>query len=105
MRYSDARLAKQATFLKALADETRLKMVLLLLDGKKTVTEITNYSDRAQPTVSLNLKVLENAGVVYKEREGRHVYYFLKAHKVNGILKKLGLGKPEKTKHDGGEQS
>ena len=44
--------------LKALSDETRLKIVEFLLDGEKCVCEIFPHVKRTQSTVSIQLSVL-----------------------------------------------
>jgi len=64
-------------FAKALADETRQKIMALCCCQKLTVSEIVNATDVAQPTVSHHLKILKNAGLVSSERRGKEVYYTL----------------------------
>lgn len=64
-------------FAKALADETRQKIMALCCCQKLTVSEIVKASDVAQPTVSHHLKILKNAGLVSAERRGKEVYYTL----------------------------
>ena len=66
---------KKVKILKALADDTRLKIVLSLLNGRKSVTEITQIVQKAQPTVSIQLRVLELSGLIESEKESRFVYY------------------------------
>ena len=72
---------------KALCDETRLKIIELLLDGEKCVCEIVPFAKRTQSTVSIQLSKLENLGVVESRREGKSVYYKIKNKKVMKILK------------------
>ena len=76
-------------FLKALADETRFKIILFLLDGKRSVTEITAHVKKAQPTVSLQLKLLELNGLIGSEKEGRKIFYKIIDEKVGKIVKTL----------------
>ena len=78
---------------KALCDETRLKIVELLLDGEKCVCEIIPHTKRSQSTVSIQLRKLENLGVVESRREGKGVYYRIKNKKVMKILKIIKGGK------------
>jgi ArsR family transcriptional regulator len=77
-------------FLKALADETRFKIVELLLDGRKCVCEIFPEVKRTQSTVSLQLSKLERTGIVKSEREGRKVFYQINDPRVCDIFKVLG---------------
>ena len=65
-------------WLKALADETRLKIVKTLFSGKKTVTEITRAIGKSQPNTSLALKQLLHAGIVLQEKKGKNIYYSLR---------------------------
>jgi DNA-binding transcriptional ArsR family regulator len=59
--------------LKALADQTRWRMVRALLGGSLTVNELTEQVDAAQYNVSKHLRVLRDAGLVTTEREGKSV--------------------------------
>ena len=62
---------------KALSDPTRQK-ILLMLEGKaRTVTEIVDFFNLSQPTISRHLGVLKNAGMVTAERKGQNVFYCL----------------------------
>jgi ArsR family transcriptional regulator len=61
---------------KALADETRLKILWLLLEEKElSVGDITGVLLIPQSTVSRHLRYLLNAGLVKDRREGQSVYY------------------------------
>lgn len=60
---------------KALADETRLRMVRLLTRGSLNVNEIIAILDMGQSRVSRHLKILAEAGLVNSRREGTWMYY------------------------------
>lgn len=62
---------------KALADETRLKLLSLLAGapGPLCVCELEVGVDVSQPTVSHHLKVLREAGLLTSERRGTWMYY------------------------------
>lgn len=62
-----------ARVLKAMADETRLKILAILFEGEKTVTEVVEALGVDQPHVSHHLAILRRAGVVEDERRGRLV--------------------------------
>ncbi|MEM2138119.1 MAG: metalloregulator ArsR/SmtB family transcription factor [Candidatus Anstonellaceae archaeon] len=79
--------------LKALADESRMKIIQLLLSGEKCACAIVPYIGKAQPTVSRHLKVLEEAGVVVSRREGTNIWYKLKSQNAARILGVLGIRK------------
>lgn len=64
-------------FAKALADETRQKIMLLCCCQKLSVGDIVAALDVAQPTVSHHLSILKGAGLVSAERRGKQVLYTL----------------------------
>lgn len=60
--------------LKAWADETRWRIVHELLNAPATVNGLTaRISGASQYNVSRHLTILENAGIVEKRRDGKHV--------------------------------
>jgi DNA-binding transcriptional ArsR family regulator len=65
--------------LKAAADETRLRLLVLLARGEATVGELQAVLDQSQPRVSRHLRLLTDAGLVARFREGQWVYYALAA--------------------------
>jgi len=81
---------RKLTLLKALADETRFKIVEFLLDGEKCVCEIFPYVKRTQSTVSIHLGNLEDRGVLESRREGKKIFYKIKDKRVCDIFKALG---------------
>jgi len=64
-------------FFKALADETRLRIVALLSHGELCVCHLEDALDLSQPKVSRHLATLRGAGVVEDRRDGAWVYYRL----------------------------
>ena len=62
-------------FAKALADETRQKIMALCCCEMISVNDIVEKLDVAQPTVSHHLKILKDAGLVRSERRGKQVLY------------------------------
>jgi ubiquinone/menaquinone biosynthesis C-methylase UbiE/DNA-binding HxlR family transcriptional regulator len=62
---------------KALADESRLRVVRVLSLGYFNVQELTAVMDLSQSTVSHHLKVLHRAGITRLHREGTWAYYSL----------------------------
>lgn len=86
-------MKKELVILKALADETRLKIVEFLLEGEKCVCEIFPHVKRTQSTASIQLDVLKKAGILDSRKEGKKVYYFISNDKVCNIFKSLGYSK------------
>lgn len=60
--------------LKALADETRWRLVKELLSKSRTVGELVERIDANQYNVSKHLRVLREAGIIETERDGQHVH-------------------------------
>ncbi len=69
-------------FGKALADETRQKIMALCCCRQMSVNDIVAELDVAQPTVSHHLSVLKNAGLVRSERRGKQVLYTLNQERL-----------------------
>jgi ArsR family transcriptional regulator len=65
----------QATIFKALADETRLRILALLLDGELCVCEIIAALGSPQSTISRHLAYLRKSGWVEGRRQGIWMHY------------------------------
>lgn len=65
------------TFLKAVADENRIKMMDLLKQGPMCVSEVCKHFAMKQPSVSHHLTILKTAGIVSAEKFGKEVRYKL----------------------------
>ena len=62
-----------ATVLKALGDETRLRILESLLTGEKCVTDLVQELRCSQPHASHHLRILRDAGLVEGHRDGKQV--------------------------------
>lgn len=60
----------------ALADETRLRMYLLLSKNELCVCELMMIMNMEQSRISHTLRVLKEAGLVESRREGKWIVYF-----------------------------
>jgi ArsR family transcriptional regulator len=60
--------------LKAAAEPTRVRILLLLASGELNVTDLTRILGQSQPRISRHLKLLSEAGLVERVREGSWVY-------------------------------
>ncbi|MDX5367690.1 MAG: metalloregulator ArsR/SmtB family transcription factor [Alphaproteobacteria bacterium] len=63
--------------LRAAGEPTRLRLLALLARGELTVTELTQILRQSQPRVSRHLKLLCEAGLLERFREGSWVFYRL----------------------------
>ncbi|HEX8542096.1 MAG TPA: metalloregulator ArsR/SmtB family transcription factor [Pseudomonas sp.] len=66
------------TVFKCLADESRIRMMLLITGEQELcVCELTFALNQSQPKVSRNLAVLRECGLLADRRQGQWVYYRL----------------------------
>jgi ArsR family transcriptional regulator len=71
------------TFGKAMADETRQKIMKLLCCRELCVSDlVTKLGDVTQPTVSHHLQILKAADLVDTRRQGKQIYYTLRQEAV-----------------------
>jgi ArsR family transcriptional regulator, arsenate/arsenite/antimonite-responsive transcriptional repressor len=68
---------EMVTILKALSDETRLRILKLLEHGELCVCEIVAAFGMSQPKVSFHLGVLKAAGLLKDRKEGKWMHYRL----------------------------
>lgn len=63
--------------LKAIAEPTRLRVLVLLASGELSVKDLTGILGQSQPRISRHLKLLAEAGLVERAPEGSWVYFRL----------------------------
>jgi DNA-binding transcriptional ArsR family regulator len=78
-----------AFIVKGLSDENRLRILLSLTNGKKTVSKIVEEVNLSQPLVSHHLKELRRCLVVRVERKGLFVFYELADKRVLEVVETL----------------
>ena len=79
--------------LKALSDESRIKIIRALMNGEQCACSIVPFVGKAQSTVSSHLKTLEEAKILESRREGSNIYYKVRSKKSIQILTLLGFSK------------
>ena len=67
----------QAELCQSLTHPFRLKILQILQDGEKNVSDIKTLTQKPQPYISQHLKVLRDKGAVKTRREANEVYYSL----------------------------
>lgn len=65
------------TALKAAGEETRLRVLALLAEAELTVSDLTDILRQSQPRISRHLKLLVEAGLVERFREGTWAFFRL----------------------------
>jgi DNA-binding transcriptional ArsR family regulator len=78
-----------AALLKALAHPVRLLLACKLVEAEYAVNELEQSLDIHQPTLSQQLGVLREAGVVETRREGKHIFYRLTQQKAARLIEAL----------------
>jgi DNA-binding transcriptional ArsR family regulator len=66
---------RRSRLFKALADETRLRILALLGVREMCVCEVMVALGLTQPTASHHLGILGNAGLISERKEGKWVFY------------------------------
>jgi ubiquinone/menaquinone biosynthesis C-methylase UbiE len=72
--------------LRAVAEPTRLRLLVLCARGELTVSELAQILGQSQPRVSRHLKLLCEAGLLDRFREGSWVFYRLSSGSAAGAL-------------------
>lgn len=62
------------TIFRALADPTRLRIMLLLLKMELAVGELAQILDQSQPRISRHIRILDEAGLAERRKEGSWVF-------------------------------
>lgn len=78
-----------SALLKALANEDRLMLLCQIASGRMNVGELEAATGICQPTLSQQLAVLRQEGLVDTEKEGKFVYYRLASDDVVRIMRTL----------------
>lgn len=78
------------TVFKCLADETRIRTMLLITDqGELCVCELTCALEESQPKISRHLAQLRTCGLLADRRQGQWVYYRLHPNLPNWVVQIL----------------
>lgn len=71
----DEFLDRMAEKFRMLSDSTRLSILRSLLDGEKSVGQVVDETGQGQANVSKHLKMLAEAGMIRRRKEGLQVFY------------------------------
>jgi ArsR family transcriptional regulator, zinc-responsive transcriptional repressor len=74
---------------KSLSDENRLRILMSLCDGEKTVSTIVEEMNLSQPLVSHHLKELRRCLLVNVKRKGLFVRYEIADDRIIDIIRRL----------------
>jgi ArsR family transcriptional regulator, arsenate/arsenite/antimonite-responsive transcriptional repressor len=74
---------------KAMGDENRFRILMLLLERPLCVCELLEVLDIKGGTLSAHLKILKNAGLISHKKEGRWIIYSISTQANINFLKDL----------------
>ena len=83
------------TALRATAEPTRLRLLALAARGAFCVMEFTEILGQSQPRLSRHLKLLGDAGLLERVREGAQVWFTLPAGEAGALVRDLLARLPE----------
>ena len=89
---------KACRLMKVLSNPDRMMLLCQLAQGEKRVGELEEILGIVQPTLSQQLTVLRDEGLVVTRREGKNIYYQItssEAMAVMGVLYQQFCGQPE----------
>jgi ArsR family transcriptional regulator len=78
-------------FAKAIADETRQKIMKICCCEWLSVNAIVEHLNVTQPTVSHHLAILRGAGLVNAREEGKQTFYQLNQERINTCCGQLRM--------------
>jgi ubiquinone/menaquinone biosynthesis C-methylase UbiE len=78
--------------LKAAGEDTRLRILALLAEAELTVSDLTDILSQSQPRISRHLKLLADAGLVQRFREGTWAFFRLADAGAGADLARALLG-------------
>ena len=72
--------------LRAAAEQTRVRILFILSHGEANVSELTQILGQSQPRVSRHLKLMAEAGLISRHKEGNWVSFRLREEDMGGAL-------------------
>ena len=70
----------------ALASVTRRRILAYIAEAPLSAGDIAQRFEMSQPAVSKHLSILQGAGLVWRKREGMHVFYGMEQETLAGTL-------------------
>lgn len=83
---TEAGLVEAAQLFRVLGSESRLRILLLLSAGSRTVGALAEATEMSQPLVSQHLRTLRQGGLVTAVRRGKEMTYRLADQHVSHVI-------------------
>jgi ArsR family transcriptional regulator len=80
---------RRTRIIKALAHEERFRILELISKNPMCVCELNEMSDYSQSNISQHLKILRDADLIYPEKDGNKVNYYLADRKIIDLIKTI----------------
>ena len=78
--------ARRTTLFRGLGEPSRLSILEALVEGPRSVSEISEFAGLSQPNTSNHLSCLLGCGLVTREQQGRFAYYRLADAQLISLL-------------------
>ncbi|MDH2908027.1 MAG: metalloregulator ArsR/SmtB family transcription factor [Candidatus Nitrosotalea sp.] len=72
---------------KALSDDSRRQMLLLLKNKEMTPSDLAQYFDFTLPAVSTHLRILKEADLITEQRHGKNKFYSINQKQTLELMK------------------
>ena len=99
-----AAIEEAAGLFRAAGEPERLRLLAMLGDGERCVSELSEAADATMSTISQRLRVLRAEGLVSRRRAGKHAYYRLADEHVAELIDSAlaHAREPDDRRHRGG---
>jgi len=84
-----ASAARTCAMLKTLANPDRLLLLCQISQGERCVSDLEEALDIHQPTLSQQLGVLREEGLVNTRRDGKRIYYSIASKEAMAVMQVL----------------
>lgn len=81
--------AQACSLMKVMANADRLMLLCQVSQGEKSVGELEALTDIRQPTLSQQLTVLREEGLVATRRDGKKIYYSVASQSALAVMQVL----------------
>lgn len=85
------RAATSSDAFNAIAEPQRRAILEVLAGDERSVTEVVNALELAQPSISKHLRVLREVGLVQSRRDGRQIWYRTNGDAIRPLYEWAGI--------------
>ncbi len=86
MRVNDEQIEIYTKFFHGLSNPTRYKILLSLINGEKSVSELVEDTGCSQSLISMQLKCLKWCNFVKPKKEGKSIYYSITDERIIALV-------------------